>query len=317
MKTVVRSCLLGFISGILGAGCASPPPSRPRDPDLDRFAGAARVSFDHGAFEQAVNLYRRALERARAADDPLEIGNNAFNLAVGLIASGRAEEARPLLREARVELERAGQDVSEALLVEAAAARDAGQAEEAAALLEEVQARLKKSGDRSLSVQTALLRAQLACDRGKPAEAGAILKAVTADLRRERDPVLKARFAGVQARVARMVGQPLAAARLLDEEADGYKRAGGRIRELAEALKRAGQAWLEAGHPREASDRFYRAARSLFAQGQIVEALKLIDPALAAAEKALAKDLFQRTMALLDEIQKKTGQPATEESAEE
>jgi tetratricopeptide (TPR) repeat protein len=292
----------------LGAGCASPKPARQTDPDLERYAGAAQVSFRHGAFQQAETLYRRALGCARAADDPLEIGNNAFNLAACLVALGRDEESRPLLREARAELERAGEDAAEAILLEATAARKTGQAEEAASLVAEARARLKPGKERSLWIQAALLDAQLACDRGDPAQAGRLLDAVARDVKREDDPLLHGRLAGLRARIAGLEVQAAVAAARLDEEADWYRRAGGRQREIADVLRRAGRAWLEAGQPGQAADRFYRAARSLYAQGEALEALKCIEPALSAAQQAQVPDQFRQITVLFEEIGRKVGE---------
>ncbi|MBU1694504.1 MAG: tetratricopeptide repeat protein [Verrucomicrobia bacterium] len=295
-------------AGLLGAGCSSPRPARPSDPDLERYAGSAQVSFRHGEYRQAEQLYRRALDRARAADNALEIGNNAFNLAVCLVTMDRDEEARPFLREARAELERAGENTTETILLEATAARKSGRAEESAALVAEARARLKSGRDRSLLVQATLIEAQLACDRGDSPQAALVLESVARDLKRVDDPLIRGRFAGLQARVAWMTAQPGACAAWLDEEAAWYRKAGGRPQELAAVLRRAGEAWAQAGGYREAADRYYRAARSMYAQGDTVAALKCIEPALSAAQQAEAPELFRQITVLFEEIGRKVGE---------
>lgn len=304
------SVLLLTAALLAGAGCASPRPARPRDPDLENYAATARQAFRQGAFDRAENLYRRALARARAADDPLEIGNNAYNVAACLLAQGRPGAARPFLREARAELEHAGETTAEVLLLDAEAARAIGQPEEARSLLAEARAQVRER-DRALALQVALLEARLACDRGDPAAAERLLNSMEKTLKRETDPLLRARWAAVRARIAGLEGQPAVAAESLDEEANGYRAAGGRARELAEALRRAGEAWREAGHLPEAADRFYRAARSLFAQGNSLEALKCLEPAVACAREAQAADLFRQIEALFQEIDRKIAEEKT------
>ena len=51
-------------------------------------------------------------------------------------------------------------------------------------------------------------------------------------------------------------------------------------------------------------DRFYRSARSLYAQGDELAALKMVEAALASGEKAGDQDSLLRTKALFEEIKK-------------
>ncbi|MBP7830744.1 MAG: hypothetical protein KA248_12595 [Kiritimatiellae bacterium] len=311
----MRRSVLWLAAGLLAAGCSSPPkPARPVDPDLQRYASSAQVSFRHGAYGQAEQLYRRALDRARAADDAREIGNNAYNLAACLVALGRDEAARPLLREARAELERARQNTAEVILLEAGAARNLGQGEEAAALVEESRARLDRDRNGALWIQAALLEAQLAADGNDAPRAFRVLASIEKDLERKGDALLNGRAAGLQARITWMTGQPAVAASWLDREAAGYRKAGRPPHEIAAVLRRAGEAWGQAGQPAESADRYYRAARSLFGQGDTVAALKCIEPALAAAEKAGRPDLAARIADLFLEIRRKTGAIEPEET---
>ncbi|HOW97560.1 MAG TPA: tetratricopeptide repeat protein [Kiritimatiellia bacterium] len=301
----MRRAWFCLAAGLLAAGCSSPPkPARPSDPDLDRYASSAQISFKHGDYAQAEKLYRRALDRARAADDALEIGNNAYNLAVCLVALGRNTEARPLLHEARGALEELRKNTAEVLLLDASAARNLGILDAASALLLEARAQMSRDKDRALWIQSALVEAQVACDRNDAPGALRLLDAVSQDLKQLDDPLLKGRNAGLLARVAWMTGQPATAAAWLDKEAGWYRKAGRPPQEISAVLRRAGEAWGQAGQNRESADRYYRAARSLFGQGRANEALKCIGPALTAAEKAADRGLMARIAALFDEIRR-------------
>lgn len=301
----MRRGWIWIAAGLLGAGCASPPkPARPSDPDLERYAGSALVSFQHGAYGQAEKLYRRALDRARAADDAREIGNNAYNLAACLVALGRNAEARPLLRESRVALEELRKNTAEVILLDAAAARNLGILDAASTLVAEARAQMNRDKDRALWIQAALIEAQVACDRTNAPLALRILDSVSKDLKELNDSLLNGRAAGLYARITWMTGQPATAAAWFDKETECYRKAGRPPQEISPVLLRAAEAWGQAGQARESADRYYRAARSLTGQGRTTEALRCIEPALAAAEKAGASDLMARITALFDEIRR-------------
>ena len=294
---------------VLAVGCSSPMPKRPRDPDLTRFADSARVSFQHGSYEQAVQLYRRALDRARASDDSLEIGNNAYNLAVALLAVGRPAESAPYLVEARTELERQGKSAVDIALLEVSAARMGGRLDEAWQKMADVDAQLQKGASRDQRLQAVLLNAQLALDRGDVSAAQAVLAGMPKDLAKVRDPLLRARRAGLAGRLAMQGGQFPEAVTQYDEEAAFYRQAM-RQREMARALDRAGRACLEMGDSRAAADRWYRAARSLVAQGEDKEALEVIQTALSAAEKTGEESVLRQMAALFEDIRSRAGAPA-------
>ena len=103
------------------------------------------------------------------------------------------------------------------------------------------------------------------------------------------DPILKADAAGVAGRIALLENDPARAAQEYDRQADYFKRAR-KYREMALSLGSAGQAYLDANILLPAVDRFYRSARSLYAQGDELAALKMVEAALAAGEKAGDQD---------------------------
>ena len=84
------------------------------------------------------------MKRAWAIDDPVEIGNNAYNLAACLASVGWYEAARDCLAESRAELYRAGLSEADAWLLEAKIARSQGLLDEAYAIAEGVKETLPR-----------------------------------------------------------------------------------------------------------------------------------------------------------------------------
>ncbi len=293
---------IGLVMCLLAAGCASPTPQESAtDPELARVATTARLAFDGGSAEQAARLYARSLAMARAVDDSLEIGNNAYNLAACLIAIDRYGDAREYLSEARREFERAHRDPAPVILLDAKAARLQGKADEALALADQVLATTKGETSDSYKVQVALLKAEVACDRSDAAAAKTAMAVADKTMASVSDPALSAVAANVAARINLVENDPGKAAMQYDRETEFYRQAR-KYHDMALAMGRAGRAYLDAGILTPAEDRLYRAARTLFGQGDELGALKLIEPALNAADKAGDKDAALRATALFKEI---------------
>ncbi len=291
------------LAAVFFSGCSTPPPPDPGKTELSRVTATARAAFEQGSASQAARLYIRALKMARVQDDPVEIGNNAYNLAACLIAIEKYDDARSLLREAKREFERAKRPVTMILLLDAKAARLQGNADEALALTDQVLASLKDGDGGTYPLQVALLRTQIACDRGGAAVSKAEFAKAQKGLQGTDDPILMADAAGIAGRIALLENDPARAAQEYDRQADYYKRAG-KYRDMALSLGSAGQAYLDANILLPSADRFYRSARSLHAQGDELAALKMVEAALAAGEKAGDQDSLTRTKALFDEIKK-------------
>ncbi|HBA82992.1 MAG TPA: hypothetical protein DCZ95_02755 [Verrucomicrobia bacterium] len=294
MKLAGWLCLVGGLSG-----CSSPGPARQTDPDIATAASSARLAFDQGQIERAAGLYSRGLTKARSMDDSFEIANNAYNLAACMMTLGRPEEARPLLQEAEREALRAGAARSDIRLMQAAAAQSLGQADEARTILKEV---LSNSDRPEYRAQAFILEIRMACDAGDVAAAESRLKDLQGLRLDKKDNVLlQAEIEGLQGRLAGMKNQPGEAAGFMDRQAD-LLRQGGKFRDMAQALGRAGEWHGQAGQWPAAWDRAYRAARSLFAQGDTVGALRQVEQAVAAAEKTGAADAQAATATLFEDI---------------
>ena len=75
------------------AGCATRPTAQAEDKELSQASDLARAAFEDDATARALDLYRKALNRASAMDDAMEIGNAAYNLALCQILLGQLEQA--------------------------------------------------------------------------------------------------------------------------------------------------------------------------------------------------------------------------------
>jgi tetratricopeptide (TPR) repeat protein len=248
-------------------GCATSPTSTAPagDKELSRIHNLARAAFEHGTTAKAIDLYGKALKRARAIDDATEIGNAAYNLALCHVILGQLDQASAPLAEAKAEFQRSGSNPADVLLLEAKIAQLQGKREQVLVLADQV---LSASPDESHRFQVALLRGTIACQqndavraRNELAEAGKI---------RVTNPVLLAARERLAGNVFLLQKNPARAAAAFDRTAALFQKAN-RYRDMALALRRAGEAYREAGDTTRAEDRLLRARSSLAAQGEKAE----------------------------------------------
>jgi hypothetical protein len=83
---------------------------------------------------------------------------------------------------------------------------------------------------------------------------------------------------------------------------------------MTHAIARAASAYRDAGHHQTAAERFYRAGRSSFGQGDREGSAKFIKDAIEAAEKAGDAPSVNRFRLLLNEIQADYASPAASSS---
>jgi len=283
------------------AGCSAPPlPPESRDPDLASVARGARLAYEAGHLERAERMYRDALDRARAMDDPELISTEAYNLAVCLLEAGRFDPAEAALREAAAEARRAGMDDRELTVASAKLAYLRGRPQEAAALAGSIPAGARGPDD-AVAFEAHVLKARLAIDAADLAGARAEAEAAEKAGGDPPPPGRRAKVAGIRGRILLAEGRPGPAAVEFDREAGGLREAG-RFADMIEALERAGEAHAGSGSSAEAADRFYRAGRALAGKGGREAALPLIERAAAEAAKGGDKDLKARISDLLDGI---------------
>jgi tetratricopeptide (TPR) repeat protein len=245
-------------------GCANPPTSTvPRkDKELSRTSNLARAAFEDGATATAIDLYKKALNRARAMDDATEIGNAAYNLALCQIILGQLDQASASLAEAKAAFKRSGSNPADVLLLETTVAQRQGKLGQALSLADEV---LSASPDENYRFQVALLKGTIACEQDDPARARTAL--VEADKHHVTNAPLLAAREQLAGNILSLEKNPAEAAAAFDRAAALFQEAK-HYRDMALTLQRAGEAYREAGDRQRAEDRLSRAARSLAAQGE-------------------------------------------------
>ena len=312
IRGVAGGLVLLALTGL--SGCAStpvPPTEAPfQDPMLVQQDGAARAAFADGNYERAARFYELALTRARVTDNGAEVAKAAYNRGTCLLLLRQAEPARGCLREASAEFARLGLDPSPAWLLEARTARLAGDTSAVTSLVERV---LSQGRNDSVRLQAWLIRGTLAAEAGQSAAARVALK--EARRRLTDDPALRAGVAGLAGLVALAEEKPADAALSFDKESAFLQRAT-RWNDMAESLRRAGEAYEQAGQPRDAALRFFRAARSLAGQGRWVPALQAAERALASAHAAGDEALTADTARLVEEIRQTVGMARAAEPVE-
>ena len=249
------------------AGCAA---SRtvtvpPKDKELSRTSNIARAAFEDGATARAIDLYGKALNRARAMDDATEIGNAAYNLALCHTIVGQLDQASAALADGKTAFERSGSAPADVLLLEATIAQRQGNLERALSLADQV---LSASPDASHRFQVALLKGTIACEQNDPARARTAL--VEADQHHVANTPLLASRERLAGNIFLLEGNPAEAAAAFDRAAALFQKAK-HYRDMAITLRRAGEAYREAGDTQRAEDRLFRATRSLAAQGEKAE----------------------------------------------
>ena len=247
------------------AGCATSPTVPPKDKELSRTSDLARAAFEDSAVARAIDLYRKALNRAHAMDDATEIGNTAYNLALCHIILGQLDQASVSLVEAKAAFQRGGSNPADVLLLEATVAQRQGKSEQALSLADQV---LSASSDEDDLFQVALLKGTIACQQDDPARARTAL--AEADQHHIANAALLAAKERLAGNIFLLEGNPAEAAAAFDRAAALFQKAK-RYRDMALTLRRAGEAYREAGDTQRAEDRLFRTKRSLAAQGEKAE----------------------------------------------
>jgi tetratricopeptide (TPR) repeat protein len=303
-----RSCILLCLILLPGCGLFSRPAAGPPpDAELAAATSAARVAYERGLVREAAGLYERALTRARAMDDSAQIANAAYNAATCFTSLAQYDRASELLAEAKNETRRSGGRAADVLLMQARVAWLQGRTTDALSIADEVLATVPPAHP-SERVQAHCLKGRIACDAGDQGTASAELAqarkdaADTTDTTDAADPIAQARLAELTGRVELLQGRSAQAASEFDHEAS-LLREGHLYADMTQALGRAAAAHKDASQPQLAADRFYRAARSAYAQGDRPEALRLIKAASETAEAAADASLLRMIRSLSREIE--------------
>jgi len=301
-------CLCGLVLFTRLTGCAgpAPDPALKIDAEFSRSMTAGRLAFDQGFIEQAARYYLQALRRARAMDSAAQIGDAAYNLAACWIRLNRLDQARELLSEAKTEISGNRGNIADILLVEAKVARLQGHPREALMLADQVLSSPGSYPADSLRLEVYLLRGQIACDEADAVRALQALQMAKKFAAAVSDPALHAGISALAERMHLIKNEQILAAKAFDSETTLLRQAK-RYPEMARALQNAAEAYLSAGKFSQAADRFYRAARSRWAQGQNSAAMRLGRRAISAADNAAEESVKIRVRALLNEIESASG----------
>jgi hypothetical protein len=287
---------------VLLSACSGPKAARssslPRDAYYQRVTTSAHAAFHRGDIERATVLFEQAYQRAHLMDRAGSIADSAYHLAVCHVARGDRASALPLLQEARLEWQFAGQSAMPALLAQAEAERLAGQGEAAWTITTEA---LTLARNRDERTQLHGLRALLALEAEDQNLAADEWAAAQRAASRSAPSRLQARLAEVEGRMALIDAQPLIAAAAFEREATHYARAG-RYGDMARANLRAADAYAEGGVGDKAVDLYYRAARHLVAAEDHLAALKAVQTALPMVSALESDEWAGRMAQLVDQV---------------
>jgi tetratricopeptide (TPR) repeat protein len=308
MKTGDRVRGSGFRAGslifalLLAAGCASPKEAQFTDADWVSQTTTGRGSYDRGDYRRGSDAFGRAEQRARALDDADALAVAAVNRAICLLAEEKAEEALAGVDEALADARVSKARQAELKVAGARASVALGKPDDALAQVDEA---LKLGPSSALRAQALLAKssAELAKE-----ETSAATKALSDGLSEkewsELPLTLRAEYAAQRAKIATAEQRLAEAAELLDEASALWKQAG-RLPEMARALAEAGRQAQAADDLAGACDRYYRSARSLWAQGLQPEALRTLEDGVDCAEQlddeAVAKRMAKLFVTFKDE----------------
>lgn len=288
MKTGARVQRSGFrgswVAAValgLAAGCAAPPAPRFTDADWVSHVTTGRGAYARGDYRRAADAYGRAQQRARALDDAEALAVAAVNRATALVAAGQAAEALAGLDEALADARIESVRRAELLVATARAEQARGQP---AAALERAAAALKLNPAPALQAQALLAQSGAELAQDDPAAATRMLAKMPAKAWAALPESLQAEQAEMRAAIAAAEKKPKEAWAQQDEAAALWKKAG-RLPDMARALAAAGRQALAADDLAGAADRFYRSARSLWAQGLRPEALRVLEEGVSVAER--------------------------------
>ena len=260
-----------------GLGCSSSPPEQGRsvvDDEFERTSRAARTAFDNGKFQQAVNLYNQALERAYVLDDLNAIVDSQYNLAVCLTGLRSYGPALERVNQAKIELARSSRSIpADILLLEATIQHRLGNLDDAWQLTEKIS---QESNLASAAVigKTHFLRGLIANAKGDISQ-----------LRREIAFLDTPAVIGLRSDREELAGLLSMAKGNWHEAAEAFDRTAELRREdfdysgMVNALAQAAWSYEQAGKLSEASKRYLRAGRSAAQQGENRDALKWLNRA--------------------------------------
>jgi len=279
-RSLTLTCLASLLLALIffgGVGCSSPTPVQNQsgvDEEFERTNRAARMAFDNGKLQQAVGLYKQALERAYILDNVNAIVDSQYNLAVCLVRLYDYDPALERVNQSRAELTRAGRSIpADILLLEATIVHRMGKLDGAWQLTDTILLDPSRLSE-AVRSKTHFLRGLIAGEWDDINQ-----------LRQEIVSLGTPSTVGLQADREELVGR-LAMAQsnwngaieAFDRTAE-YRRDDFDYSEMVNALALAAWSCEQAGKLSEASKRYLRAGRSAARQGESREALNWLSRA--------------------------------------
>ena len=284
-------------------GCSSSPPAKivQRDRTFTETTIAAHTAFQQGRLDQAATLYKLALKRAHALDQPSAIGDAAYNLAACMLRLRKYDSARTLLTEAHHELARIDSHLADILLLQARTAYLAGDVNEAEIFIHQLRTGPESQPLSEHLAQCFILEGHIACERQDWSIAKESLEQVRDYL--QPDPVasLQAHEAGLVGRIASGTQDYQDAVKAFENQAE-LLRSAGHYSAIGSAIAEAGQAYLALNKHELAADCFYRAARNAAAWDDDTKAKEWALAAISAARETDDTIITRLVESLMSEI---------------
>jgi hypothetical protein len=287
---VIRLLWPFFLLPMIAIGCSSRQRAdTPEDVVLRQDARAGRQAYSLDHPEQAVAQYQLALERARARDDVVAIGDYGYDLAVSQLAANHPDQALATARLTETELARRGRTSFPALvLVQAVALYRLGRKADADSLA----AQAEDGGEPVVAMRASFLRGLIADETDDPAG----LNIAIARLAHPASPQQQADADELAARRDLRQGSFNAAAIEAEHAAD-LRRSVLEYRDMARALSVAGDALKRGGDTRAAADLYMRAGQSAAAQGDAQTARSWLRQSLVLTEDPAKRRAVRQALA--------------------
>jgi tetratricopeptide (TPR) repeat protein len=267
--------LILILLAVFGCGSSAPVETQSSvDEEFERTNRAARMAFDNGRLQQAVELYEQVLERAYILDDLNAIVDSKYNLAVCHTGLNDYRQALERVNQAKFELVRANRGIpTDVLLLEATIQHRTGKLDEAWRLTDQILLESNRSSVGVLS-KTHVLRGLIANQKGDisqlRSEIASLDTPATIGLRADREELV-----GLLSMAESNWNEAIEA---FDHSAE-FRREDFDYSGMVKALAQAAQACEQAGKWSEASKRYLRAGRSAAQQGQNPDALRWLNRA--------------------------------------
>ena len=285
-----------FVFG--GCGSSAPVQKGPAiDEDLERFNRAAQQAFESGRLQQAVSLYRKALNRAYIRDDFRAVLDAQYNMAVCLINLQSFAEAFEVIQQAKNEMAMAGSGREpDFLLLEATVLHLRENSDAAWNMTDEILAAMPPASS-IVQIKTHYLRGLIASQQGNTDR----LREAIGSIGQPDLPLLRADRHELLGHLA-IAEQNWNEAFSAFEAATDLRREALDYRGMIKSIALAAKASEKAGHAAEASVRYLRAGRSAALQGQFDDALNWLNLAEQTASNAGEAQIVQEARIYLQEL---------------